>query len=353
MTAMRYRTARCRWFTVLGALSLLGLSVIPDALACRFTVRDVGFVDLGKPPYRLYGFVKSDTPEEAVGTFRRIARAADCLASRDRKLLIEALALPHLDGCQTALAAPSAAATHHLTTAYHKAARVAVWGLQAISHRRRGDSRASGGQGTPGQSEEDPFGRAVRAAWKAEEAEREARQPPALRSETALAQLRWASWEQRRVATRAVLTAKIFRTGEPQVLRQVLREIAPAVLHDRHTRHTRSMTKGLPLLGTANATFGEKAFGRWGPKVLRAIAEDAVFERCEEEPVQHWQEDDNITEGRRPPDEWAAVRTGWRGYLQHKFRRAQTVRDVTGDVTIANGGVSAQRADGTVLVWTD
>ena len=28
-----------------------------DALACRFNVRDVGFVDLGSEPYRLFIFV--------------------------------------------------------------------------------------------------------------------------------------------------------------------------------------------------------------------------------------------------------------------------------------------------------
>lgn len=76
MTAMKYRTAIGRGVTVLGALSLLSFLAVPDALACRFTVRDVGFVDLGSPPYHLYGFVKNDTPEEAVTTFRRIARAA-------------------------------------------------------------------------------------------------------------------------------------------------------------------------------------------------------------------------------------------------------------------------------------
>ena len=66
---------------------------------------------------------------------RRIARAANCLPTRDRKLLVEALALPHLDGAQTALAAPSKAATQKLVVAYHKAARVAVWGLRAVRTR--------------------------------------------------------------------------------------------------------------------------------------------------------------------------------------------------------------------------
>ena len=33
-----------------------------DTLACRFNVRDVGFVDLGSEPYRLFIFVPEDTP---------------------------------------------------------------------------------------------------------------------------------------------------------------------------------------------------------------------------------------------------------------------------------------------------
>ncbi len=51
---------------------------------------------------------------------RRIARAADCLAMRDRKQLVQALALPHLDGCQTALAQPSEDASRRLSAAYQK-----------------------------------------------------------------------------------------------------------------------------------------------------------------------------------------------------------------------------------------
>ena len=43
------------WSKRLGVLLACLLSV--EALACRFNVRDVGFVDLGSEPYRLYIFV--------------------------------------------------------------------------------------------------------------------------------------------------------------------------------------------------------------------------------------------------------------------------------------------------------
>jgi len=46
------------------------------ALACRYTVRDTGFVDLGAKPYRLYGYVNQDTPADIVSTFTEISHAA-------------------------------------------------------------------------------------------------------------------------------------------------------------------------------------------------------------------------------------------------------------------------------------
>ena len=42
--------------------TILSLVLAIDALACRFNVRDVGFVDLGSDPYRLYIFVPENTP---------------------------------------------------------------------------------------------------------------------------------------------------------------------------------------------------------------------------------------------------------------------------------------------------
>ena len=46
------------------------------AFACRYNVRETGFVDLGIQPYYLYGYVSSDTPADIVSDFRQISHAA-------------------------------------------------------------------------------------------------------------------------------------------------------------------------------------------------------------------------------------------------------------------------------------
>jgi hypothetical protein len=45
------------------------------AFGCLYTVRDVGFADIGSVPYRLYYYVRDDTPAELVSTFRQISYA--------------------------------------------------------------------------------------------------------------------------------------------------------------------------------------------------------------------------------------------------------------------------------------
>ena len=46
-----------------------------DALACRFNVRDVGFVDLGSEKYRLFIFVPDATPVAEIKSLKSIAYA--------------------------------------------------------------------------------------------------------------------------------------------------------------------------------------------------------------------------------------------------------------------------------------
>ncbi|UCC22062.1 MAG: hypothetical protein JSW23_09685, partial [Planctomycetota bacterium] len=48
----------------------------PPAFACRYNVREIGFVDLDTEPYYLYGYVIADTPEDTIGTFKQISYAA-------------------------------------------------------------------------------------------------------------------------------------------------------------------------------------------------------------------------------------------------------------------------------------
>jgi len=67
MTAVRSRVA---WISAWSVL------LVPSAvLACRYTVRDVGFVDLGAPPYRLHLLVRGDTPEEVPAAYKQASYA--------------------------------------------------------------------------------------------------------------------------------------------------------------------------------------------------------------------------------------------------------------------------------------
>lgn len=57
---------------------LLGALILAPALAfaCRFNVRDVGFVDLGSKPYQLFCYVDKSTPAELVSQIEDISIAA-------------------------------------------------------------------------------------------------------------------------------------------------------------------------------------------------------------------------------------------------------------------------------------
>ncbi len=55
---------------------VLALLLTQTAQACRFNVRDVGFVDLGSQPYKLYCYIDSRTPAELVTQIGDISLAA-------------------------------------------------------------------------------------------------------------------------------------------------------------------------------------------------------------------------------------------------------------------------------------
>jgi len=59
----------------LATISLLVCGAHPTS-ACRFNVREVGFVDLGIQPYYLYFFFSQDTPKDFVSSFKEISDAA-------------------------------------------------------------------------------------------------------------------------------------------------------------------------------------------------------------------------------------------------------------------------------------
>jgi hypothetical protein len=55
--------------------TLAVLTVSLSALVCRFTVRDVGFVDLGDPTYKLYAFVSKNESPDAHAGIQRLSAA--------------------------------------------------------------------------------------------------------------------------------------------------------------------------------------------------------------------------------------------------------------------------------------
>jgi hypothetical protein len=63
----------CYWLLIILIFCLLGQS---PALACRYNVRDIGFIYVGINPYRLYGFVDDNTPADIASGFDQILRAS-------------------------------------------------------------------------------------------------------------------------------------------------------------------------------------------------------------------------------------------------------------------------------------
>ena len=54
---------------------ILACLISMDTLACRFNVRDVGFVDLGSEPYRLFIFIPDGSPKSEIELLRSTAYA--------------------------------------------------------------------------------------------------------------------------------------------------------------------------------------------------------------------------------------------------------------------------------------
>ena len=63
-------------FTFVVSICLLFFLFVSAAFGCMYTVRDVGFVDIDSNPYRLYCYIRDDTPKEFTSTFKQISYAA-------------------------------------------------------------------------------------------------------------------------------------------------------------------------------------------------------------------------------------------------------------------------------------
>eukprot|EP00666_Eupelagonemidae_sp_cell4sb_P018095 gene18095-biopygen18637 len=145
---------------------------------------------------------------KASGIARSVARGTNFLRASDRASLIQALAHPHLDYCQTALAHPSAAARKSIERGYNRTARIA------------------------------------------------ARMP---RSEPARKRLGWLASEERRSVASEIMAAKVWNTGEPKCLRELLPE------EDRRRTGTSRADKRGEIECCPAGRIGKKAFSNWAP----------------------------------------------------------------------------------------
>eukprot|EP00666_Eupelagonemidae_sp_cell4sb_P017941 gene17941-biopygen15473 len=171
----------------------------------------------------------------ADGALHQIRRNARWLTTKERAHLAQALALPHLDYCQTALASPTKLAAAMLRRAYNRAAR-----MSARMERKGFRPRA-------------PL--------------------PTERSEPALRATQWPTWERRRVATAAALACSIWYSKQPPSL---YAKLPTAVIHGA----TRSAGCRLPLIGTRLKLAQRKAFSVWARGVISKVLNGDTFAGC-------------------------------------------------------------------------
>ena len=124
------------------AIILSGLLVM-EALACRFNVRDVGFVDLGSALYKLFLFVPNDTSSTDIDSLKSIAFATYLDSNVKAKVLTYGSAdkagiagfLPQIqDRAQAVLVSPDENRTVSVeVTAKNQSLSVSAWdGLESV-----------------------------------------------------------------------------------------------------------------------------------------------------------------------------------------------------------------------------
>eukprot|EP00662_Eupelagonemidae_sp_cell21_P021783 gene21783-biopygen31837 len=222
---------------------------------------------------------------KASGIARSVARGTKYLRVSDRAVLIEALAHPHLDYCQSALAFPSAAARDSVRRSYNRTARIA------------------------------------------------ARLP---RSEPAREWVEWPEWEVRRAAAEEQMASRIFCEGEPKCLRKLLPE-----QDARRTGITRASARGEVELYQATLKVGKKAFRYWAPEAYNRV--------CGKVQTRPEPEEERVAEskrGRAPEDCDRTEREGYYAYLEHKYKGKEETRDEEGRIVVWTDGSAVERDQG-------
>jgi len=54
---------------------LIGVFYTLHISACRYTVREIGFSDIGSMPYLIYVYTKSDMPEDYISKIKKLSFA--------------------------------------------------------------------------------------------------------------------------------------------------------------------------------------------------------------------------------------------------------------------------------------
>ena len=70
---MKYISKQIKMLLIVIIMNLITYSI---SYSCKYTVRDIGFTDLGSTPYQLYLYFDNNTPEKIVSAFQRITYAA-------------------------------------------------------------------------------------------------------------------------------------------------------------------------------------------------------------------------------------------------------------------------------------
>ncbi|SVD53406.1 uncharacterized protein METZ01_LOCUS406260, partial [marine metagenome] len=139
------------WYKMKQLALILACLISMDTLACRFNVRDVGFVDLGSEPYRLFIFVPDDTPTSEIELLESTAYAtyldsnvkATVLNSKDALKSKAARFIPkELKTIQAVLVSPDGSQSLPVNLAEEgKPLAVTAWdGLESVFDSKRRNS---------------------------------------------------------------------------------------------------------------------------------------------------------------------------------------------------------------------
>eukprot|EP00666_Eupelagonemidae_sp_cell4sb_P018102 gene18102-biopygen33181 len=135
------------------------------------------------------------------------------------------------------------------------------------------------------------------------------------RSEPARKRLGWLSSEERRSIASEVMAAKVWNTGEPKCLRELLPE------EDRRRTGTTRADKRGEMECCPAGRIGKKAFSNWAPEAWNRVCGRAITRK----PQQVETKDAEKGVGKAPEDCHSKERTGYYAYLVDKYKTWEEV----------------------------